>query len=155
MPDNLMGDNNRDLLLVTFRLANAWYGLDTNFVQEVILVGEITTVYHAPPYVCGIANLRGKIVTVLDLNLKLGIAQQEESEDSRILIVSWLDEQVGLLVECVGEVASLNNEQIEALPSNIGDGLSRYLKGVHREAQEDRLLGILDLERVLAETGME
>lgn len=152
MANTLLEETNQDLLLVTFRLADAWYGLDTNRIQEVILVGEITTVHHAPHFVRGIANLRGKIVTVLDLNLILGLPPQDVGEDARILIVPWVDEQIGLLVECVTDVVSLNAEQIEPLPSNLRDDISQFLQGVYSETEQDRLLGILDLDIVLSQT---
>ena len=149
MTNSLMDEENSDLLLVTFRLEDAWYGLDTNRIQEVIQVGGITVVQHAPDYVRGIANLRGKIVTVIDLALKLGLEQRELSADTRILIVNWIHEQVGLVVEWVGEVVSLNQEQIESVPTNIDETLGHFLKGVYYKADEDRLLGILDLDAVL------
>jgi purine-binding chemotaxis protein CheW len=145
----LLEDNKQDLLLVTFRLEDAWYGLDTNRIQEVILVGEITSVQHAPLYVRGIANLRGKIITILDLNLKLGLPSHEVDDETRILIVNWMNENIGLLVECVSDVVNLSSEQIEIPPSNIKNDLGRFLSGVYYKADEDRLLGVLDLDSVL------
>ena len=142
-------DDLQSLLLVVFGLGDAWYGLDASQVQEVILVESNTVVYHAPPYVRGIINLRGKIVTVLDMEIKLGLAPHPVGPDSRILIVAWNQEQVGLLVEVVTEVVSLKKDSIEALPLNISDGLSQFLNGVF--SVEERLVGILDLDKVLAE----
>jgi purine-binding chemotaxis protein CheW len=142
-------DDVRSLLLVIFGLGGAWYGLEASQVQEVILVEENTVVYHAPPYVRGIINLRGKIVTVLDMETKLGLPSNPIGEDSRILIVAWNHEQVGLLVDVVTEVINLGKEQIGPVPLNISEGLSQYLSGVCNNA--DRLIGILDLDKVLAE----
>jgi purine-binding chemotaxis protein CheW len=151
----LLEDNKQGLLLVTFRLEDAWYGLDTNRIQEVILVGEITSVHHAPLYVRGIANLRGKIITILDLSLKLGLSPQKVDADTRILIVNWTNEQVGLLVTCVADVVNLNSEQVVLPPSNIRSDLSKFLSGVYYKADEDRLLGVLDLDSVLEITEKE
>ena len=142
-------DDVNSLLLVIFGLGDVWYGLDASQVHEVILVEDNTVVYHAPPYVRGIINLRGKIVTVLDIETKLGLPSHPVGVNSRILIVAWKNEQVGLLVEVVSEVINLRKEQIEAVPLNISDGLSGFLNGVCSHA--DRLIGILDLEKVLAE----
>jgi purine-binding chemotaxis protein CheW len=142
-------DDVHSLLLVIFGLGGAWYGLEASQVQEVILVEENTVVYHAPPYVRGIINLRGKIVTVLDMETKLGLPSNPIGEDSRILIVAWNHEQVGLLVDVVTEVINLGKEQIGPVPLNISEGLSQYLSGVCNNA--DRLIGILDLDKVLAE----
>jgi purine-binding chemotaxis protein CheW len=142
-------DDEQSLLLVIFRLGGAWYGLEASQVQEVILVEDNTVVYHAPSYVRGIINLRGKIVTVLDLEIKLGLPSHPVGADSRILIVTWNREQVGLLVEVVTEVITVGKEQIEPVPLNISERLRSYLGGVC--SNEKHLVGILDLEKVLAE----
>jgi purine-binding chemotaxis protein CheW len=146
---NLSAVEEQNLLLVIFGLGGAWYALEASQVQEVILVTDNTVVYHAPAYVRGIINLRGKIVTVLDTEIKLGLSPHVVSADSRILIVAWNHEEVGLLVEAVSEVITLKEEQIGPVPLNISEGLSRYLTGVC--SSEDRLVGILDLDKVLAE----
>ena len=147
-------DEEKSTLLVTFGLGEAWYGLAASQVQEVILVADNTVVYHAPAYVRGIINLRGKIVTVLDLETKLGLPMRAERTEAglseeRVLIVDWDHEQVGLLVALVAEVINLNDEEIEPVPMNLSEGLSRFLSGVC--GSEDRLIGILDLDKVLAE----
>jgi purine-binding chemotaxis protein CheW len=136
------------MLLVIFGLNGAWYGLEASLVQEVILVEDNTIVYHSPSYVRGIINLRGKIVTVLDLETKVGLPAHPVQVDSRILIVPWQQEQVGLLVEVVAEVVSLSKDQIDPVPMNISDGLRRFLSGVCKI--DNRLIGIIDLEKVLA-----
>jgi purine-binding chemotaxis protein CheW len=146
---NTAADEEQNLLLVIFSLGGAWYGLKASQVQEVILVEDNTVVYHAPPYVRGIINLRGKIVTVLDTEAKLGLPSHQVGTESRILIVSWNHEQVGLLVEAVAEVINLRDEQIEPSPLNISERLSCFLTGVCNS--ENRLIGILDLDKVLAE----
>jgi purine-binding chemotaxis protein CheW len=142
-------DDVNSLLLVIFGMDGAWYGVEASQVQEVILVTDNTVVYHAPKYVRGIINLRGKIVTVLDLETKVGLPSQSVDADSRILVVAWNQEQVGLLVEVVAEVISLDKAQIDPVPLNISAGLSQFLSGVCSDA--DRLIGILDLDKVLAE----
>ena len=73
-----------------------------------IQVGDSTVVYQSPAYVRGIINLRGKIVTVVDLGIKLGLSAIKLGEDSRIIIVEWNHEQVGLLVVEVAEVINLD-----------------------------------------------
>jgi purine-binding chemotaxis protein CheW len=141
-------DDIQGMLLVIFGLNGAWYGLEASQVQEVILVEDNTVVYHSPSYVRGIINLRGKIVTVLDLETKVGLPAHPVQVDSRILIVPWQQEQVGLLVEVVAEVVSLSKDQIDPVPMNISDGLRRFLSGVCKI--DNRLIGIIDLEKVLA-----
>lgn len=142
-------EEGQSLLLATFQVRNAFYGLDTTSVQEVILVGESTRVHHAPQYVRGIINLRGKIVTVIDLGCKLNDQAIQVGEDSRIIIVSWMGEQIGLLVDGVADVVSLDPASIEATPANVGHLQTRFLEGVYPDM--GRLIGILNLDAVLAE----
>jgi purine-binding chemotaxis protein CheW len=148
MAHSNLPDVDQEQLLVTFYGGESAYGMDAFSVQEVVLVGAITPVHHAPQEVRGIINLRGKIITVIDLNEKLrGIATQL-SEDSRILITDWSSEYVGLLVDRVGEVLNLVSEQIEACPANLQESQRRYIEGVYRN--ENGTVAILNLERVLA-----
>jgi purine-binding chemotaxis protein CheW len=149
MNDMINTDDIQSLLLVIFALDGAWYGLEASQVQEVILVEDNTIVYHAPKYVRGIINLRGKIVTVLDLEKKVGLPAHQVGPDSRILIVAWNQERVGLLVEVVTEVISMSKEKIGPVPLNISDGLKQFLSGVC--SIDNRLIGIIDLDKVLAE----
>ena len=144
-----VNEDELNLLLIIFRLGGAWYGLEASQVQEVIRVDENTPVYHAPAYVRGIINLRGKIVTVLDTETKLGLTPHPVSPDSRILVVTWNHEQVGLLVEVVAEVINLDKDQIEPCPLNISERLRSFLTGVFNS--DNRLIGIIDLDTVLAE----
>jgi purine-binding chemotaxis protein CheW len=139
----------QSLLLVIFGLGGSWYALKASQVQEVIRVEDNTVVYHAPDYVRGIINLRGKIVTVLDTETKIGLIPHSVGTESRILIVGWNHEQVGLLAEVVSEVITIRQDQIESVPLNISEQLSCFLCGVC--SSENRLIGILDLEKVLSE----
>ena len=69
--------------------------IDATLIQEVVMVGELTPVRHAPDYVAGIRNLRGRIITVIDLCVRLGLGSVEIGPESRILIADWKGEPVG------------------------------------------------------------
>lgn len=135
-------------LLVTFFAGESAYGLDTTCVQEVVLVGAITRVHHAPAEVRGIINLRGKIITVIGLNEKLYDDETMIGEDSRILITDWADEYVGLLVDRIGDVMSMEPSQVETCPANMLEAQRRFAEGVYRGA--DGVVTILNLEKLLA-----
>jgi purine-binding chemotaxis protein CheW len=137
-----------ELLIISFRVGGAFYGFETNRIQEVIMVGDRTEVHHGPAHVYGIINLRGKIVTIIDLSIKLNGVQGEISPESRILIVPWMDEQVGLLVDQVGDVYPFASSRIEPTPANVHGTQDNFLLGVYRAG--DSLLGVLDLDAVLA-----
>ncbi len=148
MTHSNLPEQDQEHLLVTFSAGDGSYGLDTTCVQEVVLVGAITQVHHAPEDVRGIINLRGKIITVIGLNEKLSEAQTQIGADSRILITSWADEFVGLLVDNIGDVLSVEPDRIEACPVNMPERQRRFTQGVYRD--KNRVVAILNLDMLLA-----
>ena len=97
-----------DLLVATFQLGSddGVFGIDATLIQEVVMVGELTPVRHAQAYVAGIRNLRGRIITVIDLCVRLGLGAVEIGPESRILIADWKGEPVGLLVDRVQDAVA-------------------------------------------------
>ena len=139
------GDNS--LLIATFQLRSALFGIDAQQVQEIVRVGEITPVHHAPPYVAGIRNLRGRIVTVLDLRARLELGSVASGADNRILIVDWQGEPIGLLVDSIAQTILLNPAEILPPPPNVHGCQRRNLQGICHSG--DRLLALLDAGTVL------
>ena len=134
-------------LVATFLLADAAFGIGAAQVQEVVRLGEITPVHHAPPYVVGIRNLRGRIVTVIDLRVRLNLGAMVAGADSRILIVDWQGEPIGLLVDSIADTLSVNLSDIAPPPPNVHGTQSRNLRGVYRSGE--RLVALLDPSPVL------
>lgn len=137
------------LLLATFYVRHALCALDAAGIQEVIRLGPVTPVRHAPPHVVGIVNLRGKIVTILDLGLSLGLPAAKPGREARIFILEDRGEFVGLLVDRVDEVVEAEAGQCVAPPSNTPPAQARFFKGVYRIG--DRVIALLDPAEVLAE----
>jgi purine-binding chemotaxis protein CheW len=135
------------LLVAVFLVGRTAFGLDTARVQEVVRVGGITPVHHAPPYVTGLRNLRGRIVTVVDLRERLDLEAAELGPESRILIVDWEGESVGLLVDRVVDTLAVDPDAIEPPPPNLNGVQGRNLRGVCRNG--GGLVALLDLEPVL------
>lgn len=148
MTGQIITDSDQESLLVTFRIGKSFYGLDTSCVQEVILVSAISRVYRAPEEVCGIINLRGKIVTVIDLGKKLSDETTQIDEDTRILITPWMDEFVGLLVSGIGDVINLDPYQVEPSPPNVSEQQTRYFVGIYRT--NDQAIAVLNLKDLLS-----
>src|ERR1700729_1853297 len=92
------------VLLATFFVRDALCALDAAGVQEVIRVDSVTRVRHAPDEVAGVMNLRGKIVTLLDLGMILGFGKSVVTRESRVFIIEDRNEFLGVLVDRVGEV---------------------------------------------------
>jgi len=135
--------------LATFYVGGALCGMDILNVQEINKLMEMTRVPQSPEYVTGILNLRGQIVTVIDLGKKLGLSATDFSETTRNIIVSSDNEYIGLLVSRISDVVEANWEKVEEPPANIGGVQGAFFKGVFKT--KDRLIGILDVNKVLAD----
>ncbi len=137
------------VLLVTFVVRDALCALDASSVQEVIRLGPLTPVCYAPPEVVGIINLRGRIVTIVDLGLRLGFPKTSAGPDSRIFILEDRNEFIGLLVDRVDEVVEVESGDWQPPPVNVDWGQARFFKGVCRA--RGRVITLLDAPRILAE----
>lgn len=138
-----------DLLhhLVTFRLGREEYGVDISSVQEIIRATDITQVPGAPSHVRGVINLRGKIIPVVDLRIRFGMAAVEDSEEQRIIVIDMRNKRLGMLVDGVSQVLKLSASVIEEIPEEAISVDQNYIKGVGK--LDGRLIIILDLNRSL------
>ena len=143
-----VADQETSMLLTVFSFDDALFAVEAMRVQEIIRVGSITPVHHAPDHVLGIINLRGRIVTVLDPARRMGLDSPERTTHSRILIVDWQDEQIGLLVSRIHDMVSTERGDLAPPPSNLKQHLGGFLAGVvqHRE----HMVSVLDLQPLLS-----
>ncbi len=141
--------NDSVLQLVTFRLKDESYGVNVMKVQEVLRVTEIAPVPGAPPFVLGIINLRGNVVTVIDTRSRFGLPSAELDDSSRIVIIESEKQVVGILVDAVAEVVELNENEVDAAPNAGNDESSRYIQGV--ATRENGLLILVDLNKLLTD----
>jgi purine-binding chemotaxis protein CheW len=137
------------LQMSCFFVGSALCGIDIKVIQEMNKQMEMTKVPQAPSYVLGIMNLRGRIVTIIDLGRKLGLSPSKTTEISRIIIVNSRDENIGLLVDRVTDVVTAKWEDVEPMPSNIKGAKGRYFQGVLKSSKD--LIAVLDVEEVLAD----
>ncbi len=133
--------------LATFYVGEALCGMDILNIQEINKLMEMTEVPQSPKYVQGILNLRGQIVTIIDMGKKLGLSSTEKNHSARNIIVNADGEYIGLLVEKISDVEHADLGKVEPAPANIGGVQGKYFKGVFKT--ESRLIGILDVEKVL------
>ena len=134
----------------TFYIGDTLCGMDILRIQEINKNMKMTGVPQAPDYVKGILNLRGQIVTVIDLKQKLGLAVTGSSEDDRRnIIVKSQEEHIGLLVDKICDVVAVEQKKVEPPPASIGEVQGKFFKGVYKT--ENSLVGILELEEVLRE----
>lgn len=146
---NAMSDQTKSVELATFYVGEALCGMDILNVQEINKLMDMTKVPQSPEYVTGILNLRGQIVTVIDLGKKLGLSSTNLSESTRNIIVNAENEYIGLLVSRISDVVEAKWDKVEEPPANIGGLQGALFKGVFKT--KDRLIGILDVNKVLTD----
>ncbi|KJR96773.1 MAG: chemotaxis protein CheW [Desulfobulbaceae bacterium BRH_c16a] len=134
--------------LATFYVGDALCGMDILKVQEINKLMQMTKVPQAPEYVVGILNLRGQIVTIIDLGLKLGLGATDISQDPRNIIVNSSGGHVGLLVKKISDVVSADMERQELAPANMRGIQGEYFTGVYKT--DNNLIGILNVDKVLS-----
>jgi purine-binding chemotaxis protein CheW len=113
--------------LVVFKVADEEFGVDINEVKEIIRWEEVTRIPNAAPYIKGVINLRGNIIVVNDLAMKLGLPSKDVDDDTRILVVEVGDNTVGMIVDSATEVLRLPGEKIRSAPSLVTGNIDTNL----------------------------
>ncbi len=132
---------------VTATVGGQLFGLPISRVQDVFKPEGLTRVPLAAPEIAGLLNLRGRIVTVVDLRRRLDFEAQDRGEAPLAVGIEHKGESYGLLIETIGEVLKLAATGRESNPVNLDPQLARVSAGVHR--LDGRLLVVLDVDRVL------
>ncbi len=125
---------------LTFKLDNEIYAMDINTVREVLDITQITKVPQMPDFMCGVINLRGGVVPVVDLRLKFGLKEAQSPDENCIVIIEIIldgeETILGILVDSVQEVMSLEPDQIDP-PPRIGTRLkTEFIKGMGKKQNE-------------------
>jgi purine-binding chemotaxis protein CheW len=137
----------KDLHLVGFRIGRETFGVPIDLVHEIVRVPDITSVPDAPDFIEGVINLRGKIISIVDLRKRFGEKQIASNKKNRILVVEVEDRMVGLIVDAASEVLKLSAEEIEPPPSIFEEGELNYVTGVGK--LRDRLIILIELNKIL------
>jgi purine-binding chemotaxis protein CheW len=137
----------KELQIVGFRIGRETFGLPISLVHEIVRLPEITNVPHAPEYVEGVMNLRGRIVPVFDLRRRFGETAIENKRKNRVLVVDVDGRAVGLVVDSASEVLKISDAQIEPPPNVFADDATNYVSGVAKH--HGRLIIMVDLRRIL------
>jgi purine-binding chemotaxis protein CheW len=140
--------NENIIEFVTLAIDGQLFGVPILRVQDVFIPERLTRVPLAGPEIAGVLNLRGRIVTAIDMRRRLGLPARSGASPAMAIGVELNGESYGLLVDSVGEVLKLDDARREANPVNLVPHLARVAAGVHRLDSE--LLVILDVDRVLA-----
>lgn len=132
--------------LTVFTIAGEEFGIELNRVVEIVRPQKTTPLPNVPGFISGVINLRGTVIFVMDLRKRLNVKPSSERE--KIIVTSMHGEKIGLLVDTVKEIISIEERQISP-PSSVFKGLkAKYFKGIGKV--EDRLIVILDLDSLLS-----
>ncbi len=132
---------------VTTMIGGQLFGLPIVRVQDVFIPERLTRVPLAPPEIAGVLNLRGRIVTLIDLRRRFGLGQRDGGEAVMAIGVESRAESYGLLIDSVGEVLKLDDAAREPNPINLDQRLARVSAGIYR--LDGQLLIVVDVDRVL------
>jgi len=132
---------------VTALIGGQLFGLPILRVQDVFAPERLTQVPLAPGEIAGVLNLRGRIVTLIDMRHRLGLAKRDGEQVVMALGVESRGESYGLLIDSVGEVLKLDDMACEPNPSNLDPRLASVSTGIYR--LDGQLLMVLDVDRVL------
>jgi len=143
---------NIDYKMVTFSLAGKDYGIDIMKVKEISKAKRFTYVPNADPYVRGVYNLRGDIISIIDLRIMFNLPapKQEEASFEDMIILRLDDYLIGVIVDSIDKVVGINSESIQPPHPIFGDINIKFIKGVVEN--EGRLYLILDVEKILGDT---
>jgi len=136
---------------VTVEIAGQLFGLPIAQVEDVFMPDAITEVPLSNPEVAGVLNLRGRIVTAIDMRKRLGLGPRENGRVPMAVGIEYNQESYGLIIDKVGEVLRLGPSTYEKNPANLDIRWSSISEGVHR--LEGQLLMLLDVDRILDVNG--
>jgi purine-binding chemotaxis protein CheW len=137
-----------ELQFASFQIGDLLLGVDIHQVREINRNLQIAPVPHTPETVRGVINLRGEVVTVIDLRRVLGLPPAEFTRATRNVIVNSGGERIGLLVDAVADVITCEADDIDTLPENLSDVEQRLFAGVFK--LEQGLLVVLKVEETLS-----
>lgn len=138
------------LQYIVIKLGAEQYGIDIKYVDNIVRMQHITRVPKVASYLKGVINLRGEVIPVMNLRLKMNLEEQEATKASRIIILK-LEQHgtIGFIVDEVREVITLNTEQIEKVTYDANDDRQNFVSGIGKCQEE--LISLLDLNAVAAE----
>lgn len=152
METNLIGTNSIQYIVV--KIGTEQYGIDIKYVDNIVRMQKITRVPKIQPYIKGVINLRGEVIAVMSIRLKMNLSVDEYTNSSRIIILK-LDQQseIGIIVDEVKEVVTLETSEIEKVFYDVKDERASYISGIGKHNGE--LISLLDINMVMAEKERE
>ena len=145
MDNNVSSDVKQYIIL---RFDSEQYGIDISYIDKIVRLMPITRVPHTQPYFLGVINLRGVIIPVMSMREKFDLPAKENTNATRILIIKYEGANIGILVDEVKEVVTLNDDEVEKVTSDDVDARA-YVTGVGK--YNDTLISILNIPALIAD----
>ncbi len=133
---------------ITFHSGEQEFGADIMTIREIRGWTQTTPLPHAPDYVCGVINLRGMVLPVIDLKSRLGGTPTEVSAKNVIIVVRCGEQSMGMLVDAVSDILTARETDIQVTPELARDGQSEFIDGI--AVLEERMVAILNVRRLAA-----
>lgn len=152
LEDVILEEDTQKNKYLTFMLGKEEYGIGIGYVTEIIGIQSITEVPELPDYVKGIINLRGKIIPVIDVRLRFAKEAREYNDRTCTIVIEVKDIIVGLVVDAMAEVISIDEENIVP-PPQLNSCRQKYIKGVGKAGDNVKL--VLDCERFLSDVEID
>ncbi len=131
---------------IVIRFGEEVFGIDIKYVDNIVRMQRITRVPNVAPHIKGVLNLRGEVIPVISLRVKMGLEKDEVTKTTRIIIIKLESgDCVGVLVDEVLEVIMLDSNQIEKVGYNSKETVASFLFGVGKDEERDRLISLLDI----------
>lgn len=136
---------------IVVRIGNEQYGIDIQYIDNIVRNQKITRVPKAQPYFKGVINLRGEIIPVMSIRLRLGLEDDEFTDKTRIIIIKIDSSTIGVVVDQVKEVVTLVQDNIEKVTRTASDdAFSNYISGIGKS--NDELISLLDIVSLVEES---
>jgi purine-binding chemotaxis protein CheW len=143
----------RELHIVGFQVGRETYGVPITSLHEIVRVPDITAVPDAPDYLEGVINLRGKIVSVMDLRKRFGVKESSVKRHTRILVVEHAGRLAGLIVDSASEVLKIPADAVEPPPAAFQEGGLNCVTGLGKVG--GRLVVLLDMSKLLSPASLQ
>jgi purine-binding chemotaxis protein CheW len=150
MNTTVQSEDLKQYIVVT--LGKEEYGINIQYVQNIVRMMNITRVPKAPYYIKGVVNLRGEIIPVMSVRIKFELEDDVFSNDTRIIFVKVEGNEIGLIVDEVKEVISLSNDDIDIIASSGDEDKDNFVFGVGKVGEE--LVTLLNIEDLISVKGV-
>ncbi len=149
-----LDDENRRIVetfqYIVIRLGDEQYGIDIRYIDNIVRMQHITRVPKVPAYLKGVINLRGEVIPVMSIRLKMGLEDDEITRATRIIILKLEQEgNVGVIVDEVKEVVTLSTDEIEKVSYEAKDGKLNFINGIGKHNNE--LISLLEINSITLE----